>query len=123
MGAPATLPHPFEMMASMEPASTLRFAAAARLLTREAAARGCVVPGFRSPPRLRGADRSLRRRPGGPVVAVRLQGRPWMAVLADMIEGIVVANGITGAPADELRAALWDAAGEAPAPTHDRRVA
>ena len=37
--------------------------------------------------RLVGVDRTLRRRGGGAVVSVRLRGRPWPAVLADMIEG------------------------------------
>ncbi len=41
------------------------------------------------------------------MVSVRLRGRPWAAVVADMIEGIVVANGLTGAKADMARSALW----------------
>lgn len=40
-------------------------------------------------------------------MAVRLKGRPWSAVVSDMIEGVVVANGLTGARADRARAALW----------------
>ena len=40
-------------------------------------------------------------------MAVRLKGRPWSAVVADMIEGVVVANGLTGTKADRARAALW----------------
>ena len=40
-------------------------------------------------------------------MSVRLKGRPRGAVLADMIEGIVVANGLTGARADLARSALW----------------
>ena len=87
--------------------SSLRFAAAARMLAMEARALGLEVPGFRSPPRLAGADRSLRRRPGAtPAVAVRLQGRPFAAVAADMVEGIVVANGLTGSEAGEVRQRL-----------------
>jgi len=38
---------------------------------------------------------------------VALKGRPWSAVVADMIEGVVVANGLRGAKADRARAALW----------------
>lgn len=87
--------------------SSLRFAAAVRMLAMEARALGLEVPGFRSPPRLAGADRSLRRRPGAtPAVAVRLQGRPFAAVAADMVEGIVVANGLTGREAGEARQRL-----------------
>ena len=51
--------------------------------------------------------RSLRFRRGVPTVAVLLKGRPWSAVVADMIEGVVAANGLQGAKADRARAALW----------------
>jgi hypothetical protein len=111
--APATLSHPFVMMVSMEPATTLRFATAARVLGREARARGLDAPGFRSPPRLEGADRTLRRRVRGGAVAVRVRGRPWAAVLADMIEGVVVVNGLAGVEADSVRGALREAVGHA----------
>jgi len=42
-------------------------------------------------------------------VAVRLRGRPWAAVLADMVEGVVAANDLHAAEADRARAALWEA--------------
>jgi hypothetical protein len=42
-----------------------------------------------------------------PTVAIQLKGRPWSAVVADMIEGVVAANGLAGAKADRARAALW----------------
>jgi len=105
--------------------STLHFAHAARTLTAAARARGLVGPGFRCPPRLRGVDRSLRRRPGGPVVAVRLRGRPWSAVLADMIEGVIVANDLPPPAATRLRTDLWEllAPGTAPASDDASRVA
>jgi hypothetical protein len=45
------------------------------------------------------------------MVAVSLRGRPWPAVLADMVEGVIVTNNLTGAPADQCRAALWDVLG------------
>ena len=90
-------------------ATSLRFAAAARSLGQAARLRGLVVPGFRSPPGIDGVHRTLRRRQGVPSVAVCLRGRPWSAVLADMIEGVVVANGLTGVKADRARAALWPA--------------
>lgn len=102
---------------AMEPASTLWFAETARLLARTAQRLGCRAPGFRSPPRLGGCDRTIRRRSTGVTVAVRVRGRPRVAVLADMIEGIVVANRRSGSRAVELRAALWAAAGEHDAPT------
>lgn len=87
--------------------SSLRFAAAVRELAAEARSLGLDVPGFRSPPRLAGVDRSVRRRPGAaPAVAVRLQGRSFEAVLADMVDGVLVANELRGQDATLLRARL-----------------
>jgi hypothetical protein len=91
-------------------ANSLRYAAAVRSLGRAARQRGLVVPAFRSPPRLAEAERSIRwRRDGGATVSVRLRGRPWAAVLADMIEGVVVTNGLDGPRADHTRTMLWSA--------------
>lgn len=87
--------------------ASLRFAAAVRALAVEARSLGLEVPGFRSPPRIAGADRSLRRRPGAsPAVAVRLAGRPFGAVVVDMVEGVVVTNGLSGRRATDVRARL-----------------
>ena len=96
------------MIGPMEPSITARFAHAARTLAHEARRRGLVAPSFRCPPRLVGADRTLRRRPGGAVVAVRLRGRPWPAVLADMIEGVVAVNQLPLPSATRLRTDLWE---------------
>ncbi len=91
-------------------ATSLRFAAAARTLGLVARRQGLTVPGFRSPPRLAEVDRSLRRRAdGGATVSVRLKGRPWVAVLADMIDGVIAANGLEGAEAARTRTRLWAA--------------
>lgn len=90
--------------------SSLDFAAVARALSDVARARGMEVPGFRSPPRLRGIERSIRRpQRGAPVVAVSLRGRPFAAVVADMVEGVVVANRLVGPEATRARTALWEA--------------
>lgn len=90
----------------------LRFAEAVRALGLEARRNRLTMPGFRSPPRLRGVDRSLRRRAdGGATIAVVVRGRPWAAVVADMVEGVIVANGLTGAAADRARSKLWRALG------------
>ncbi|MCU1350975.1 MAG: hypothetical protein JWM05_184 [Acidimicrobiales bacterium] len=98
------------MMVAME-ATSLRFAAAVRTLAQAARAQRLAVPGFRSPPRVAGADRTLRRRSdGAAIVAVALRGRPFEAVVADMIEGIVVANALDGATATRVRTSLWEAA-------------
>jgi hypothetical protein len=95
----------------MPSATSVEFAHAARTLSREALRRGLIAPSFRCPPRIVGVDRSLRRQRGGVVIAVVLRGRPWAAVLADMIEGIVVANDISPAKAFRLRTELWEALG------------
>ncbi|MCU1498443.1 MAG: hypothetical protein JWM47_2396 [Acidimicrobiales bacterium] len=90
--------------------SSLQFAATVRTLGGAARARGLVVPGFRSPPKVPGAERTVRKRPdGGSTVAVVVKGRPFQAVIADLIEGIVVANELPGAEATRVRTALWEA--------------
>src|SRR5690349_11014208 len=102
------------MPATAPTASTVEFATAARNLTREARRRGLVGPSFRCPPRLVGVDRTIRRHDDGAIVSVRLRGRPWAAVLADMIEGVVVANRLQPPHADRLRSDLWELCGVAP---------
>jgi transglutaminase-like putative cysteine protease len=93
--------------------TSLRFAEAARALGQEARRLGLVVPGFRSPPRLAGVERSIRRHRSGHVsVAVVVRGRPWPAVLADLVEGVLAANGLQGAAAAQVRALLWAAVHE-----------
>ena len=77
------------------------------MLGSEARRRGLVVPGFRCPPRIVGVDRSIRHHRNGAVVAVRVKGRPFVAVLADMIEGVVAANHLRPPEADRLRSELW----------------
>jgi hypothetical protein len=91
----------------MEPTS-LRFARIARRLAEAARAQGLRAPTFRSPPRVPGVTRTIRR-DGGATVSVVLRGRPWAAVTSDMIEGTIVANDLTGVPADRTRTALWSA--------------
>jgi hypothetical protein len=93
----------------MESATTVEFAAAARTLTCEARRRRLVGPSFRCPPRLVGVDRSIRRRPDGAVVSIRIKGRSRSAVMADMIEGVIVANGLRPPASDRVRSALWAA--------------
>ncbi len=86
---------------------TTRFAALVRVVAAEARRLGLEVPGFRSPPRLVGVDRSLRRRPGSsPSVAVRLGARSDAAVAADLIEGVIVANRLAPPAADHARRRL-----------------
>ena len=87
--------------------TSLDFGAAARSLARAAHLRGLVVPVFASPPSRPDLHRSIRRRNGSPVVSIRLGDRPRGAVLADMIEGIVVANYLEDSKADLVRSTLW----------------
>jgi hypothetical protein len=57
---------------------------------------GLVAPSFRSPPAVPGVDRTLRRQRagdgGGVVVAIRLWGRSFAAIRADMVDGVLAAN-------------------------------
>lgn len=92
-----------------ETTTSLDFATAARSLGTAARALGLQTPTFRSPPRLAGAERTVRRsRSGWTTVSVRLEGRPLGAVVADMVEGIVVANRLDGAEATRVRTTLWE---------------
>jgi hypothetical protein len=91
----------------MEPTPpALRFADAARRLSAAARGAGLEAPAFRSPPRLKGAARTIRRYPGGAVVSVQLRGRSFVEVAADMVEGVLVANGVEGEARVRLRAAF-----------------
>lgn len=94
----------------MVQSSSLRFARTVQALGVAARSLGLVVPGFRSPPRLVGVQRSIKRWPAGrATVAVVVRGRPWAAVQADLIEGVIAANGLTSPAADRARADLWAA--------------
>jgi len=96
----------------VETVPALRFAQLARRLGAAARATGLAVPAFRSPPRIAGACRTIRRYPGGAVVSVQLRGRPFEEVAADMVEGVLVANRVSGEAAARLRVALGKAACE-----------
>ena len=85
----------------------MQFAAVARLIATETQRFGLDAPGFRSPPRVLGVDRTVRRREHGGVVAVALRDRPFVVVLADMIEGVIVVNRLVAPEADHVRTALW----------------
>lgn len=109
--------------------STARFTEAARVLAHHVAEMGLVVPGFRTPPRMVGVNRTLRRPPRTPgeapagatvvtaggamggvvggVVAVRIADRPFTAVIGDMIEGVIVLNLLSPTEADRARTHLW----------------
>ena len=87
---------------------SVHFAEAGRLIAAATRRAGFTAPTFRSPPRSRGRDRALRRRADGSVtVAVRIAERPFVAVIADMVDGTVAANQLLGVDADTLRNDLW----------------
>lgn len=93
------------------------FAELARRITRHARRQGLVAPSFRCPPRLVGADRTIRRRRDGAVVSVRVRNRPLAAVVADMIEGVIVTNQLVTPLSDRVRADLWDLLDPSPTPS------
>jgi len=91
----------------VDTSAALRFAETARLLAAEARRHNLKVPGFRSPPRLPGVDRSIRWAPAGTcIVSVRVRERDVDEVIGDLIEGVIVANGFAGQAADGWRVAL-----------------
>jgi hypothetical protein len=101
-----------------------RFADAARRLGAATHAAGLTVPAFRTPPRLPGSDRTIRRYPGATVVSVRVTGRRAADVLADMVEGVLVANRVPPEHAPQVRARLLAAvAGGPEAPQLVKRAA
>ena len=99
----------------MDAPPTVDFSRMARLVAAAARRHGWRAPSYRSPPRIVGAARTIRRRKGGAVVAVQVRGRPRPAVVADLIEGVVVANALDPNEAGRARTELWaavDAAAE-----------
>lgn len=87
--------------------SAIEFAVLARRLADEARRLGLAPPAFRSPPGVDGPRRAVRRHRGRvTTVVVRRDGRPGADVAADMVEGVVVANSLTGPRAERCRSAL-----------------
>ncbi|MGH8984616.1 MAG: hypothetical protein ACRDY6_12180 [Acidimicrobiia bacterium] len=101
---------------------TVRVARTARRLGAAARAADLTVPAFRCPPRVAGVRRTIRRYLGGAVVSVQLRGRPFVEVAADMVEGVIVVNGLQGEAATRMRATLADVVDDA-LPVDDARAA
>ncbi len=98
-----------------------RFVLTVRALAMAARSLGLRAPSFQSPPRSHELDRAIGRTPSGDcVVAVRVRGRPFGAVVADAIEGIVVSNELSAAAAGPVRDELWREV-ESAALSHDER--
>lgn len=92
---------------SSEAVSFARFSALARRIADQSRGLGLVPPSFRTPPKVAGVTRTLRRRPDGTVtVAVAVQGRPVRAVVTDLVDGVLAANRLAGPDAERARAAL-----------------
>jgi len=98
--------------------TAVEFAALARAIASTVHQSGLVAPGFRCPTRIIGVDRTIRRfaredvagTVAGTVagiVAVNVKDRPLAAVVADMIEGVVILNQLSAVEAARVRAALW----------------
>ena len=119
---------------SSDRSTALDFASAVRVIGATLHRMGFSAPVFRSPPRIVGVDRSIRRRTSegasegasaSAVVAVRVKDRPWPAVVADLVEGAVAVHSLLSPEADRVRAALWAELEPlcAVSATTDRRVA
>lgn len=97
-------------MGPVDSSASLLFSTLARSLGVEVRRHGLVLPSFSTPPRVAGARRTIRRLPGGGfMVSVSVRGRGAEEVLADLVEGVIVANGLSGREADGWRLALQSA--------------
>lgn len=94
----------------MENCSALAFGELSCLVAAECRRHGLIAPSFRSPPRRADAARTVRRYPNGQwLVSVRCRGRPAADVVADMVDGVLVVNGLDGDAAARWRLALRSA--------------
>lgn len=80
----------------MDNTTSLEFAQMVRAAGSQARERGWKVPGFRSPPRKPGVDRTVRYHPtdGTATVSVRVILRPPIHVALDICAGVLVVNDI-----------------------------
>jgi len=96
-------------VSAIESAPSVRFSIVAKVITQVSARCGIEVPGFKSPPRSGDLDRAVRQQSSGSVVAVRIKDRPFEAVIADMIEGVILCNDLPVGKAAKLRNVMWSA--------------
>lgn len=102
--------HLADSMGAVVNCSALAFGELSRLVAAECRRHGLVAPSFRSPPRRRDAARTVRRYPNGQwLVSVKCRGRPAADVVTDMVDGVLVANGLEGDAAAGWRLALRSA--------------
>lgn len=117
--------HPSSSTPSAAPAgemTSVGFAEVARQINRAAASLDLTTPAFRSPPRRPGVQRSIARRAdGSATVSVALRGRPAVAVVADMIDGVLAATPPESIrPGATPRDRLWSAAAPALFPSAEQ---
>ena len=87
---------------------SIKFVKVVRTLERIANQRGFNVPTFRSPPPTAKFQRTVKKQPDKKlIISIVVRERPWLAVLADIIEGFVLANKPSNRES-ELRDLLWD---------------
>ena len=89
---------------------SIQFSITVRTLGRIANQLGYVTPQFRCPPPSAQYQRSVRRNHDDLSISIVIRGRPWLAVLADIVEGFVIANAKLGQDS-EIRNILWDTIG------------
>ena len=95
---------------SMAESVSIQFSRTIRTLGRIANQLGYVTPQFRCPPPSAQYQRSIRRNKDDLSISIVIRGRPWLAVLADIVEGFVIANAKSGQDS-EIRNILWDTIG------------
>lgn len=88
---------------------SIQFGEIARDVANRARSLGLSAPVFKSPPRIVGMSRTVRLRADGQaIVAVAFRNRPKPAVIADLIEGVIVSNDLDAIKACRLRDDLWE---------------
>lgn len=91
--------------------TSVRFAQVARQINQVAKELDLTAPAFRSPPRVAGVRRTIKRRKdGSATVSVSVRGRPAVAVVADMIDGVMAANDPGSTRSAGIADRLWSAA-------------
>ncbi len=91
--------------------TSVRFAQIARQINQVAKEHNLRAPAFRSPPKVAGVRRTIKRRKdGSATVSVSLRGRPAVAVVADMIDGVMAANDPGSTRSAGVADRLWSAA-------------
>lgn len=86
---------------------SIQFSITIRTLGRIAHQLGYQTPQFRCPPPSAKYQRSVRRNNDVLSISIVIRGRPWLAVLADIVEGFVLANAKL-VQDSEIRNILWD---------------